>query len=203
MGSDYLFISRDTNRPISPMAHPFGQIPNPEGHAKRNMHKQRAAESPGFGLGFFCFPSIFFACSYNPTRRIAAVYHWPLANGRLLGLLSFWYPIGKKSIDNIRDVLVSLKVCIQLHPVERLWLLWLTNWKGQCCPSICMVWVLNLFHPMSSTGLCFPPENALSGVLIPKSRTNPNGSTMLYSFSLQIKWGLFLNEYHLLVKQSM
>ena len=55
MGSDYLFISRDTNKSISPTAHPYGQNPNQEGHAKRNIHKQRAAESPGFGLDFFVF----------------------------------------------------------------------------------------------------------------------------------------------------
>ena len=104
MGSDYLFISRDTNKSISPTAHPYGQNPNQEGHAKRNIHKQRAVESPGFGLGFFCFPSIFFACSYNAARRLFRPKSPKrLPCSALVSLLCFWYPIGKKVIVYIRE----------------------------------------------------------------------------------------------------
>ena len=67
MGSDYLFILRDTNKSISPMAHPFGQIPYREGHAKRRLHKQRGCckmkvlQQPTF-CAYGSFSSVFVDC---------------------------------------------------------------------------------------------------------------------------------------------
>ena len=52
-GSDYLFLSRDMSRPISPMGYPFVRNPNPEAHAKRKPYKQ--TEQPSSAAPFLTF----------------------------------------------------------------------------------------------------------------------------------------------------
>ena len=79
MGSDYLFISRDTNKSISPMAHPFGQIPNREGHAKRRLHKQRGQPQrlPSFSL-YSVRPAVLASVQILlalPGQHMRPVYH--------------------------------------------------------------------------------------------------------------------------------
>ena len=51
-GSDYLFISRDMSRPISPMGYPFVRNPSLEVHAKRKPYKQK--EQPSSAAPFSC-----------------------------------------------------------------------------------------------------------------------------------------------------
>ena len=55
-GSDYLFISRNTNKHIFPMVYPFGQNPNPEGHARRKPHKQREQPQRLLSFSFYSVP---------------------------------------------------------------------------------------------------------------------------------------------------